>query len=586
MKILTNMRNKAKGLFMHGLIILMALVGTGFTGIPSSPKGSEPPGDSTRVLTVDFTKKSGKMNPMWAYVGYDEGNYTYLPESKKLMKDLVKLSEGPVYVRAHNLLNTHEGSPMALKWGSTNAYTEDKDGKPVYNWTLVDKIVDTWVNLGIKPLMEIGFMPKALSAKPEPYRHHWKPGDPYSDIWTGWAYPPNNYDKWEALIYEWVTHSVKRYGAKEVESWWWQLWNEPDAGYWAGTNEEYFKLYDYTAKAVKRALPTARVGGPNVTGALSKSQAKFLTDFLEHCRSGKNYATGKQGTAIDFLGFHAKGAPRVTDEGHVQMGLSTHLKQIDAAFRIIKSFPEFAQLPVIIGESDPEGCAACSSNSGYSNMAYRNGTLFSSYFAESFAKKYELAARHNIKLEGAVSWTFTFPGQPWFDGFRSFATHGIAKPVLNVLRMLGLMTGDRVEVKGPSPYTLDKIMESGISGISDINGMASRDSKSAAVMVWNYNDEDKYFEPAKVSLDLKGIPASRVLLHHYRIDEETSNAYTTWRKMGAPQQVTRDQYLELEKTSGLTLWESPEWIEVKEGQAQIDFVLPGQGVSLVTLTWQ
>ncbi|WP_229217219.1 GH39 family glycosyl hydrolase [Dyadobacter luteus] len=540
---------------------------------------------AAQTITVDLDKKVGKMQPMWAYVGYDEGNYTYLPESKKLMGNLVKLSQSPVYIRAHNLLNTNEGSPMALKWGSTNAYTEDKDGNPVYDWKTVDKIVDTWVNMGIKPLMEIGFMPKALSTKPEPYKHKWSPGDAYSDIWTGWAYPPNNYDKWEALIYEWVKHSVERYGAKEVETWWWQLWNEPDAGYWAGTDEEYFKLYDYTAKAVKRALPSARVGGPNVTGGLSKRQSQFLTDFLEHCRSGKNFATGKKGAQIDFLGFHAKGAPKVTDAGHVQMGLSTHLKQIDASFKIIKSFPEFAKLPVIIGESDPEGCAACSSSSGYSNMAYRNGTLFSSYFAASFARKYELADKHNINLEGAVSWTFTFPGQPWFDGFRSFATHGVAKPVLNVMRMLGLMTGDRVLVNKANGYNVEKIMQNGVSGTSDINAMASRDENSASVMIWNYNDEDIEISPAQIALALKGIPVSRVLVHHYRIDETHSNSFTTWREMGAPQQVTNAQYKHLEESGNLEMISSPQWVDVKNGQGDIRFEMPAQGVSLLRVTW-
>jgi xylan 1,4-beta-xylosidase len=562
----------------------LAMFSNAFAGFPDTD-GHAAADTAAQTITIDLDKKVGKMQPMWAYVGYDEGNYTYLPESKKLMGDLVKLSKSPVYIRAHNLLNTHEGSPMALKWGSTNAYTEDKDGKPIYDWKTVDRIVDTWVNMGIKPLMEIGFMPKALSTKPEPYKHKWSPGDAYSDIWTGWAYPPKDYDKWEALIYEWVKHSVSRYGQKEVESWWWQLWNEPDAGYWAGTPEEYFKLYDYTAKAVKRALPSARVGGPNVTGALSKSQSKFLTDFLEHCRSGKNFATGKKGTQIDFLGFHAKGAPKVTEAGHVQMGLSTHLKQIDAAFKIIKSFPEFAKLPVIIGESDPEGCAACSSSSGYSNMAYRNGTMFSSYFAASFARKYELADKHNINLEGAVSWTFTFPGKPWFDGFRSFATHGVGKPVLNVMRMFGLMSGDRVAVNRSNGYNADKIMQNGVSGTSDINAMATRDANSASVMVWNYNDEDIEISPAQIALALKGIPVSRVQVQHYRIDETHSNSFTVWREMGAPQQVTNAQYRKLEEASQLQLISSPQWVDVKDGIGSIRFGMPAQGVSLLRITW-
>ena len=209
---------------------------------------------------------------------------------------------------------------------------------------MIDRIVDTWVERGMRPLMEIGFMPRALSTNPDPYRHSWSQGQPYADIWTGWAYPPRDYDKWGELVYQWVTHSVERYGQAEVETWWWELWNEPDAPYWRGTDDEYFKLYDYTAAAVKRALPTARMGGPHATGGTSPRQAQFLRDFLEHCRSGSNAVTGKQGAPLDFVAFHAKGSPRVTDEGFVRMGLGVQLGQIAAAFNIVRAFPEFARL--------------------------------------------------------------------------------------------------------------------------------------------------------------------------------------------------------------------------------------------------
>jgi xylan 1,4-beta-xylosidase len=80
----------------------------------------------------------------------------------------------------------------------------------------------------MKPLVEIGFMPEALSVKPHPYRHEWAPGDPYGKVFTGWAHPPTNYDKWRELVYQWVRHSVEKYGGAEVESWWWEVWNEPD----------------------------------------------------------------------------------------------------------------------------------------------------------------------------------------------------------------------------------------------------------------------------------------------------------------------------------------------------------------------
>lgn len=537
------------------------------------------------TLEVDLDQSVGEMYPMWAWLGYDEPNYTYLPDGKKLLTDFADLSPGPVYVRAHNLLNTDEGSPVALKWGSTNVYTEDEDGNPVYDWSMMDRIVDVWIERGMKPLMEIGFMPKALTTQPEPYRHHWVPGDPYGDIWTGWAYPPNDYEKWGALIYEWVQHSVERYGKEEVESWWWQLWNEPDAPYWGGTDEEYFKLYDYTADAVKRALPTTRMGGPHATGAYSERQSQFMRDFLEHCRSGTNAVTGEKGAPIDFIAFHAKGSPFVTDEGHVRMRMSYQLRQIESAFKIVKSFPEFADLPLVIGESDPEGCAACSMVYGYPQMGYRNGTMFSSYTASSFAKKYELADKLGVNLEGVVSWTFTFPDQPWFAGFRAFSTQGVNKPVLNVMRMFGMMSGDRVAVESDNRYDADTVIAEGVLAEPDINALASRDEDKASVMVWNYHDDDVSGPDATVSVTIDNVPAERVLLHHYRIDDEHSNSFTTWLEMGAPQQVSRDQYATLEQASELETLKSPEWIDVEDGVATIEFQLPRQGVSFLQLTW-
>src|SRR5688572_14587069 len=188
-------------------------------------------------IKIDVQQKLGPLKPIWAFFGYDEPNYTYMKDGRKLLTELAQLSPVPVYVRAHSLLVTGDGK-AALKWGSTNAYTEDADGKPRYDWTIVDRIVDTYIERKMKPLMEIGFMPQAMSTKPEPYKHNWKPGDPYGDIYTGWAYPPKDYAKWSELVYQWVKHSVAKYGQKEVESWWWEVWNEPDIQYWRGTPEE------------------------------------------------------------------------------------------------------------------------------------------------------------------------------------------------------------------------------------------------------------------------------------------------------------------------------------------------------------
>jgi xylan 1,4-beta-xylosidase len=537
-------------------------------------------------IQVDLDRPVGAMTPFWAYFGYDEPNYTYLSDGAELLTELAELSPVPVYVRAHNMLTSHDGDPVALKWGSTNAYTEDAEGNPVYDWTMVDQIVDTWIERGMKPLMEIGFMPKALSIDPEPYRHHWAPGDPYSDVWTGWVHPPRDYQRWADLVYEWVRHSVDRYGAEEVETWWWQLWNEADAPYWAGTDAEFFKLHDYTADAVKRALPAARIGGPHVTGGASRRQAQFFRDFLEHCRSGTNHVTGQTGSPLDFVGFHAKGAPQVTEDGHVRMRMSTQLNQIATALEIIRSFPEFRDLPVIIGESDPEGCAACPSVV-YPQMGYRNGTMFSSYTASSFAKKYELADELGMNLIGVTSWTFTFPDQPYFSGFRSLSTtDGIDKPVLNVFRMYGKMGGDRVQVVNEAnPYTARSVIQDGVRGAPDVNALATRDGQVASVMVWNYHDDDVPAPPALVRVSVDGVPARRPTLHHYRIDDRHSNAYARWQAMGSPQALSADQLAELRAAGKLEMLAPPQRVRTSNGRATVEFELPHQGVSLLQLTW-
>lgn len=533
-------------------------------------------------IQVDLSKTKAPMKPIWAWFGYDEPNYTYMKDGKKLLTEISQLSKVPVYVRAHSLLVTGDGT-AALKWGSTNAYTEDANGNPIYDWTIVDKIFDTYIERGMKPIAQIGFMPEALSSHPTPYRHYWKPGDNYNDIYTGWAYPPKDYNKWAELVYQWVKHSVAKYGQKEVESWYWELWNEPNIGYWKGTTEEYIKLYDYSADAVKRALPTAKVGGPEVTGPDWDKSATFLKTFLDHVTKGKNYVTGKTGSPIDFITYHAKGAPKIVN-GHVQMNMGTQLRDIDKGFEIVASYPTLKKLPIIIGESDPEGCAACSEDLHPQN-AYRNGTMYSSYTAASFARKYELAEARGVNLLGAVSWSFEFEDQAWFRGFRDLATNGVDKPVLNVFRMFGMMEGNRVEVKQNLAYDFKKVRDQSVREAADINALASKGTNSAGVMVWNYHDDNVSAPDATVEISVKGLPTGKVALLHYRIDKENSNAYEVWKTMGSPKQPTAEQIAILEKAGQLQLLTSPEWITPKNGETQIKMKLPRQGVSFLHFKW-
>ena len=530
------------------------------------------------IIKVNFQKEIAPMRPIWAWFGYDEPNYTYMKDGKKLLSEIAELSPVPVYVRAHNLLTTGDGTP-SLKWGSTNAYTEDKDGNPVYNWKILDSIFDTYVKRGMRPLAQIGFMPEALSVKPQPYQHKWKPGVSYSEISTGWAHPPKDYNKWNELVYQWVKHCVERYGKQEVESWYWEVWNEPDISYWKGTWKEFFKLYDYAAAGVKRALPTAKVGGPDATGGAMK----FLDAFLKHCLVDTNYVTGKIGSPLDIILFHAKGSPKVVD-GVVQMNISRQLKSLADHFTVINTYPQIKHLPIVIGESDPEGCAACGMQTNPEN-AYRNGTMYSSYTAASFARHYLLADQYDANLLGAVSWSFEFEDQPWFAGFRDLATNGVDKPVLNVFRMYGMMKGKRVEVVGNRMYSVQEILATSVRGQTDIGGLASRDDRSASIMIWNYHDDDRQAVAEPIRVTMNGLPSGAVTVTHYRIDQEHSNSYEAWKKMGSPQEPTKVQIETLETAGHLKTLGKPDKKIVTAGELALDITLPRQGVSLLKLDW-
>jgi xylan 1,4-beta-xylosidase len=529
------------------------------------------------IITVDAAKPAGELKPIWHFFGADEPNYAYMRDGKKLLGELGQLGGPQVYFRAHHLLTSGDGA-YSLKFGSTSAYKEDANGNAVYDWTINDKIFDTYLAAGIKPYVQIGFMPEALSTHPQNYPHH-PPVNERADAAGGQSYPPKDYAKWGELSYQWAKHCVEKYGAAEVGKWYWEVWNEPNISYWHGSHEDYFKLYDYAVEGVRRALPGARVGGPEVAGGTGGA---FLGEFLEHCASGTNYVTGKTGSPLDFISFHAKGRAEFTNN-HERMGMASQLNNMNDAFALIAKFPEYKRTPIVIGESDPEGCAACRNPSD----AYRNGTMYSSYTAASFPRALELAEEHGVNLEGALTWAFEFEDQPAFAGFRQLASAGLDLPVLNTFRMFGKMSGQKLAVKSSSGLDAQTIRARGVRGNPDVSAQAGLDGNKLAVLVWYYHDDDLPGPDAAIDLALSGIPVAdgKATLTHYRIDADHSNSFEAWKRMGSPQPISPEQYAQLEKAGHLAELKQPETISVEKGNATVKFNLPRQGVSLLVLTW-
>ena len=553
-------------------------------GAPILLAQGTPPEPQTPVsIHVDLGKTIGDYKPIYSWFGYDEANYTTMKHGRELLGELHDLSPVPVYIRAHHLLTSGDGV-AELKWSSTNVYSEDAQGHPVYDFKLLDGIFDAYQEAGVRPMVELGFMPRDLAAdlpdRHEPYQVHY----PASTVSGASNNPPKDYAKWGELIRKVTEHLVARYGKDTVLTWYFEVWNEPNIDYWHSTPEDYFKLYDYAVAGVRAALPGARVGGPATTGPGNAKAYKFLDDFLAHVEKGVSAADGKP-VPLDFISFHAKGQPTIKD-GKVTMGLRSELVDVDRGFEIVARYPRFRDLPIILSEADPEGCAACSSKVNPANN-YRNGTLYPAYTAAAYKGLFDLQDRRGVNLLSMLSWSFEFEDKDYFEGFRSLATNGIDKPILNFFRMAGLMRGSRVATVSSGQVPLDGILANSVRSSADIDAMATRGEQEAAVLLWNYHDIDEPAAAAPVSVTISGIPAEarRVMVREYRIDDNHSNAYAVWKVMGSPQHPTPEQYAELKRRDGLEALGSPVWMDVVEGRVTVTTEMPREAVSLLTVEW-
>jgi xylan 1,4-beta-xylosidase len=203
---------------------------------------------------------------------------------------------------------------------------------------------------------------------------------------------------------------------------------------------------------------------------------------------------------------------------------------------------------------------------------------------------FDLADREKTNIAGMLTWAFEFENQPYFEGFRTLATNGIDKPILNLFRMTARMHGDRVAVDSSAAVPVAAIQSAGVRGPDpDVDAIAARSDRDISILIWNYHDDDLPGPDASVQLQISGLPAAaknakNVMVRHYRIDETHSNAWTAWKKMGSPQQPTPEQYKALEAAGRLQELKPPVSVSVTSPM-KLDLQLPRQGLSLLQLSW-
>jgi len=538
---------------------------------------------NTVNVNVDASKWLGKLEHTWNYVGYDECNFTHSPGGMELIKKFGSL-EKPYYMRTHHLLCTGICHGF-YKWGSTNAYIEDEDGNPIYNFDLINKMCDIWLASNTKPFFEIGFMPMDLAdmtgIELEDNRIN-----QYRRI--GWNRPPKCYDKWYNLIKELMLNLVARYGEKELGTWYFEMWNEPDIDYWKGTTDEFNKLYDYTEAAIHDVMPKAIFGGPATCGALTYDSihANFLRDFLVHTKSGNNYVTGKTGTRLDYTSFHTKGGGYAfTTNPKLERTPSVKrlLDQIRVCGTIIKECG-YGDLECILSEADPDGWAA---GGRFDNPAFdfRNTEYFASYVASSYKNLYDMADDMGVDFR-PLAWTFMFEGERCFEGTRSFTTQGIDKAVFNTFKMYSKLGYQRVELtssEGKNPEEYEDFWGEGRG--AEVNGWATlTGTKSIEVLLYCHEDtwdtEDEY----KIDLSVGSIPfKGPYKVTHYRIDKNHSNPYTEWVRQGRPDWPSGCQYDAIKARDGLELLCPVQEVPLYDDKLKMEFTMPVKSVSLIVI---
>ncbi|OGU27483.1 MAG: glycoside hydrolase [Ignavibacteria bacterium GWA2_35_9] len=484
----------------HFKTILVILIGLCISNIfAQSPE---------RIINLDFNKVKGPLNTKFnECVGAGRANEGLRADWQQQLA-YVKKECGFKYIRMHGLLTDDMG-----------VYREDRNGKPEYNYQYVDVLFDFILSIGMKPFVELGFMPEALASGRETI--FW---------WRGNVTPPKDYKKWEELIRNLTLHFTERYGADEVKTWYFEVWNEPNLtpGFWTGTQEEYFKLYQYSVNAIKSVNKEFKVGGPATAGAA------WEIEMIEFCKENN--------LPIDFISTHAYGVKQGYLDEFGNSGTVLDQNPMSVSQDVLNSRNEIA-------------------STSMPNLELHYTEWSSSYTpADPIHDSYHEAAYilQKLKQVGNAAqsmsyWVFTDifeePGPrftPFHGGFGLLNYQAINKPAFYSYQFMNKL--GKTELVN-----------------NDASSWACKDEKgNVQVLLWDFtithpgdsvNNQVYYIRdlPAKskgkVKINISEIPAGSYILEIYKVGYRANDPYTAYYDMGRPNQLTKEQVLKLKKLS-------------------------------------
>ena len=479
------------------------------------------------IVSVD-TKAAGQPFPhFWERIFGSGRAPLALRDNYRQDLALVKAATGFEYVRFHSILHDDLG-----------LYDVDAKGKAIYNYSYIDQIYDGLLARGVRPFVELSFMPQKLARDPKRIFGFWD---------TPNISPPVTYARWDAMIEALLRHLVDRYGIEEISQWYFEVWNEPNAGFWGGDPYQptYFELYDHTARAIKKVDARLRVGGP------STAQAAWVSDFIAHCNREK--------VPVDFVSSHVY----ANDDSMDVFGRQETIPRQEMACRAVrKNYDEIKasampSLPLIYTEY----------NASYANEPNVTDSVFMGpWLAETIS-------RCDGMTEGMALWTFSdvfdemgVIKRPFYGGYGIVTEHQIAKPALHAFAILHRLGSTRL------PSTADSVV------------ITRRDDGTLVIALWNYASPDgagqTYTPPPAAGewrefvLQFSG--GSPLNAYVWRVDRDHNNVLRTFDAMGRPAYPTSIQIAEL-RLSNTT--EPPKVLALRDGSLTVR--VPTQGLAVI-----
>lgn len=506
-------------------------------------------------LTIDASRVIGRLDrSLWANIGFDPFySGTTAPENKRAW-ELISETKPLRYIRCHNMFSDAAPSQPENRVYGCRIYTEDKNGNPSYSWTYLDQVLDIWRAAGLRPILEVDFMPDTLAD-----------GTIVRNYSGGAINTPKDYEKWGSLICETVKHCEQRCGADEVRTWYWEIWNEPDLrtyfidGIDPSIREPFTpqkvarlcRMYDYFVDGATSADPQIRVGGPGIAG-----NENYFRGFLAHCVDGKNEADGATGARIDFISWHAYGT------------INSTLSKNRSMRKIIESeFPSLAGKELQQNEwGQPLQIGVPSSD-----------RVFTEYEAAFLCRYVDaMISDPTARVHKFLRW-----GQPagnplTHTGWRPLTTMigsiTYRNAILNAYDMLAKLGEELVEVTGAHYGDL-------VHAIATRVGIGS-----FRVLVYSFDESnDEQSSSRRVQVDFRGLNSSQSpKISHYRIDSDHSNPYAVWlraNKPGQPQQELADDLKEQSHLQTVDLTQ----ILIRENLLSATFELPVSACSLLSV---